>query len=335
MPHLRGSFIVAKMGIARSATAPAHLHHPSKIRAASFMVKTLLPGAPFMRSLIAHEWECTLAILPPPRISLHHNQLQSTTRHPMPLTPHRKQSVAIFLLTCCSIASLAQTQTPPPQATKPPLPAPSQPAPPAPARTLILLDPAHGGPDTGARLPSNLLEKDIALAFNNRIRALLSAANFAVISTRTSDPATAFTADQRAEIVNHDRPAMCLLLHATGSGSGVHIFTSSLTPAPPTRILRWNSAQAPSIPASRALANQIGSALVKAKLPVIVGNASVPPLDNLACPAVAIELAPLSNTDAAPTPVSDASYQQRAAQAIAAALIDWRTQNAPPDGASQ
>jgi N-acetylmuramoyl-L-alanine amidase len=85
---------------------------------------------------------------------------------------------------------------------------------------------------------------------------------------------------------------------------------------------------------SRILSNQIGLALLKAKLPVILGQASVPPLDNLTCPAVAIELAPLPNTDSTPTPVSDSAYQQRAAEAIVAALIAWRTDNAT-DGAAQ
>jgi len=261
--------------------------------------------------------------------ALHPNQLQSN-----PLTPPRKQSVAAVLLTLSSLASLAQTpaqpQAPP---STPSQAAPSQAAPiaPRPTRTLILIDPAHGGPDTGAHLPNDVLEKDITLAFNSRLRALLSTNNFAVISTRTSDPSAAFTTDQRAEIANHDRPAACLILHATSSGSGIHLFTSRLTPPEhPTHILQWNTAQAAFTPASRSLANQIGLALLDAKLPVILGQATVPPLDNLTCPAIAIELAPLAST----TPVTNANYQQRAAQAIVTALINWRAENAA-EGAAQ
>ena len=243
-----------------------------------------------------------------------------------------KQTVPVsFLLLalatlCLASPSLAQSP-PPPQ----PQPSPSPQTTPRPTRTLILLDPAHGGPDTGARLPGNLLEKDIALAFNNRLRATLATNNFAVISTRTSDPGIVFTTDQRAEIANHDHPALCLVLHATGSGSGIHIFTSALAPrdpsARPTYLLHWNTAQIPSIPVSRAIANDIGNSLLKAKLPVILGRASVPPLDNLTCPAIAIELAPLVDTASKTTPASDPAYQQRAAEAIAAALTAWRTEN--------
>jgi N-acetylmuramoyl-L-alanine amidase len=249
------------------------------------------------------------------------------------LTPPRKQFAAAILLILSSLASLAQTPQPAePQAPKPPLTVPF-----TPRRTLILIDPAHGGPDTGAHLPNDVLEKDITLAFNNRLRALLSSNNFAVISTRTSDPAAAFTTDQRAEIANHDHPAVCLVLHATSSGSGIHLFTSTLTPpAHPAHFLHWDTAQAASVPDSRQIANQIGVALLQAKLPVILGQASVPPLDNLICPAIAIELAPLANTTATPTPVSDPVYQRHAAEAIAAALTQWRTETAAnADGAAQ
>lgn len=235
----------------------------------------------------------------------------------------------------------AQTQ---PQSPAPPLmipftppPKPAAPAPPAPLRTLILLDPAHGGPDTGAHLSNNLPEKDITLAFAARLRAILAAGNFAVISTRTADPATLFTTDQRAEIANHDRPAVCLILHATSSGSGVHIFTSALTPpthsTSPAYLLHWNAAQVPALPRSLALADEIAAAFRRDKLPVLLSHATVPPLDNLTCPAIAIELAPLDDGDSTPTPVSDAAYQQRAVEAIAKALTDWRTENTPTGAA--
>jgi N-acetylmuramoyl-L-alanine amidase len=97
--------------------------------------------------------------------------------------------------------------------------------------------------------------------------------------------------------------------------------------ARPKTILRWDTAQAPSLSASRLLANEIGISLLQARLPVILGQASVPPLNNLTCPAIAIELSPLTKTGSAATPVSDAAYQQSAAEAIAAALTNWRTEN--------
>jgi len=197
-------------------------------------------------------------------------------------------------------------------------------------RTLIFIDPAHGGSDTGAHLPNNLLEKDITLAFAARLRTSLGAAGFSVISTRDADPTTPYTTDQRAEIGNHAHPTACIVLHATSSGTGIHIVTSALSPlgdfdgqhaATP-----WNTAQSDFVPQSQALSNQIGLALEHAKLPVILSRASLRPVDNLTCPAVAIEIAPLGEPDSDQTPVTDAAYQQNVAKAIATALTAWRSQ---------
>jgi N-acetylmuramoyl-L-alanine amidase len=198
-------------------------------------------------------------------------------------------------------------------------------------RTILLLDPAHGGPDNGAHLPNNVLEKDITLAFATRLRAALGSSGFTVIVTRDTDPAVPFTPDQRAEIVNHAHPSACLTLHATSSGTGVHIITSALPLADIDDLhapIPWDTAQAASIPQSLTLANQIGLALQRAKLPVILSRATLRPLDNFICPAVAIEIAPLSQEDSHPTPVSDAAYQQNIAKAIAAAITTWRSAGA-------
>ncbi|HEX3969204.1 MAG TPA: N-acetylmuramoyl-L-alanine amidase [Edaphobacter sp.] len=195
-------------------------------------------------------------------------------------------------------------------------------------RTTILLDPAHGGPDAGAHLPDNLLEKDVTLAFATRLRTLLAASGFTIISTRDADPSVTFTTDQRAEIGNHARPTACLTLHATSSGNGIHVITSALA-SPGDRDdshapVPWNTAQAASIPQSLGLANDIGLALQNAKLPVILSRASLRPLDNLTCPAVAIEIAPLTPPGSDRILVTDAAYQQNIAKAIAAALTSWR-----------
>jgi N-acetylmuramoyl-L-alanine amidase len=219
---------------------------------------------------------------------------------------HIAASLTLVLLT--SLAATAQQSTP---------------------RTVILLDPAHGGPDPGAKLADNVTEKSLTMAFAARLRALLSTSGFAVMSTHESDPTVTFTTDQRAEIANHAHPTACLILHATDSGNGIHIITSELPPPDNSydpdahRPIPWNTAQSASITQSLALANQIGVNLIRSKLPVLVTRASIRPLDNLTCPAVAVEIAPLTRDDDT-TPVTDANYQQQIAQAISAALTSWR-----------
>jgi N-acetylmuramoyl-L-alanine amidase len=239
------------------------------------------------------------------------NTINQTTLTP----PRRHIAASLILAILTSIYAHAQQPTP---------------------RTIVFLDPAHGGPDTGAHLPNNLLEKDITLAFVTRLRSLLTTSGFAIIATRDADPAVPFPTDQRAEIANHAHPSACLILHATDSGNGIHIVTSDLAPddfEEAHATIPWNTAQSASVPQSLNLANEIGLALQRAKLPVTLSRASLRPLDNVTCPAVAIEIAPLAPADSNPTPVNDATYQQNIAKAIAAALTSWRSHQNPAGAA--
>src|SRR5579872_6452963 len=122
-------------------------------------------------------------------------------------------------------------------------PPPSPPAPVPIPRFVVVLDAAHGGDDTGAHLSSGQLEKAANLALAVRLRSLLAARGFQVVTTREAD--TSVDLDHRAEIANHANAAVCLSLHASDSGSGVHLFASSLPPAPLSRFMPWKTAQAP------------------------------------------------------------------------------------------
>jgi N-acetylmuramoyl-L-alanine amidase len=202
-------------------------------------------------------------------------------------------------------------------------------------RTLIVLDPAHGAGDAGSRINDQLVEveKDVTLALAFRLRSLLTARGFTVIMTRDSDaaastPGTPLSLDDRAGIANHARPVACLLLHATASGTGVHLYTSELDstageslPAP------WLTAQAAWVGQSQKLATQIATAVTRARLPLVASRASIRPVDSLTCPALVVELAP-SGSDA--SSIDDAGYQQRVAEALAAALVFWQNQAQPP-----
>jgi N-acetylmuramoyl-L-alanine amidase len=212
-------------------------------------------------------------------------------------------------------------------------PGPAFPSGPAINRNLVALDPAHGGPDAGATLAGPTSEKEVTLELADRLRAALGAAGFTVISTRDSDPPAALSNDQRADIINRTRPLACIVLHATDAGSGVHIYTSTLSaPGPQATIADatdaptpfvptpWDEAQATSVSQSLQLAATLALALGNAKLPVTSGRAALRPLDNLTCPAVAVELAPLLEAGADSTPVTDPDYQQRIAATLATAL---------------
>ena len=229
------------------------------------------------------------------------------------------------LLLCIPFSAIAQ-QNAPPSAPKPELPA--IPAPPAnlqaaQPRYSVALDAAHGGADTGARIGDHALEKDLTLAFSVRLRSALASRGIEVATTRESD--SAMPAPTRAGVVNHALAAACIVLHATATGTGVHLFTSSLAPAAANRMQPWQTAQAPFIAQSLRLSSELNSALGQAGIPVTLGRTSLQPLDSLACPAVAVEVAPLTASSAnKPLLLTDAGYQKRILDALTAALVEWR-----------
>jgi N-acetylmuramoyl-L-alanine amidase len=233
------------------------------------------------------------------------------------LAPHR----ALGQATPAAAPPTAPPAAPPAAARQP-----ATPAPPAPARYLVLIDPAHGGDDAGATLKSGEPEREVTLQLALRLRALLQAHGIATGMTRTTDVSVDETA--RANRANRSNAAACIVLHATSSGSGVHLFTSSLPPAhvSPRGFLPWQTAQASFIPQSLRLESNINTALTAGHLPVLMERTFLKPLDNLACPAVAVEIAPLSAT----APVSNRQYRDSVLEALTAALSAWRTDRRQP-----
>jgi N-acetylmuramoyl-L-alanine amidase len=196
-------------------------------------------------------------------------------------------------------------------------------APTSPPRSVVVLDAAHGGDDAGAGLGSQQ-EKAYTLAFSVRLRSLLAAREFQVVTTRESD--TTMDVNHRAEIANHSNAMACLILHATEAGSGVHLFVSSLPPVAEARFAPWKTAQGAWISRSLALAGALNSALGHAGIAVTLGRVGMPGLDSMTCPAVAVEMAPLRTADSPGTEsLADQGVQAQVAEALAAALLEWRS----------
>lgn len=235
--------------------------------------------------------------------------------------------VAIVLLSC-AVAAAPQTPLIAPPA--PALQVPEPPPPPSPgaARFVVVLDAAHGGDDAGGKLASQV-EKDFTLGLSVRLRSLLAARGFSVITTRESD--VAVDANRRAEIANRVNAQACLSLHASQAGAGVHLFASSLAPAQATRITAWKTTQAAWVTRSLALAGVLDSALSHAGIAVTLGRTALPGIDSMACPALAIEIAPDHAPDSkAIVALDDPGYQARVADALAAALLEWKTEGREP-----
>ena len=206
--------------------------------------------------------------------------------------------------------------------------APSHPGPTAapvapPSRFAVVVDAAHGGDDAGGRL-NNQAEKDFTLALSVKLRSRLAARGIQVVTTRESDATVDL--NRRAEMANHANAQACLSLHGSESGSGVHLFVSNMAPVQATRLAPWKTAQAGWVTRSLALAGTLNSALLQAGMNVTLGRTALPAVDSMTCPAVAVEIAP--ERDAGKKLVADLNdpgYEARIAEALAAALLEWRT----------
>lgn len=193
-----------------------------------------------------------------------------------------------------------------------PLAAPAQ-------QAVVLLDPARGGADSGARIADGVPEKQVTLDLAGRLASLLRARGFTVQMTREAD--VDLSSDARAALANNTHPLACILLYAAPGGSGVHLYTSALKrkDAAGTAV-RWDEAQAPFADRSRTLAADLRTAMDHGRVTASVGQTWMRPLDNMQCPAVAVELLPeKKGTDA-----SDSSYQSHVANAVANTLLQWR-----------
>lgn len=211
----------------------------------------------------------------------------------------------------------AQTETtPPPQQSPTEIPAaPKTPTQTAPAGPVIVLDPAHGGTDTGAR-GENATEKDVVLQLARSVRVALERQGYRVVMTRNDDSNPSY--DDRAAMANAYRDAIFISLHASSTGSSGTVrayymqFAAPISaapvasggtangaparPAPPVPLAAWEQAQRPYVAASHRLADLIQSELAQAFSGSPPNSAGVPvrALRSVTTPAVAVEISSVS-----------------------------------------
>lgn len=194
-----------------------------------------------------------------------------------------------------------------------------QAAPQTPSLPVIILDPAHGGTDTGARGENGLAEKDVALQIARTLQAQLLNRGYHVVMTRNDDSNPSY--DDRAAVANAYSNAVFITIHVGSSGkmgtvrafydrfsSPIQAASSSSqaqTPAanaeaassaPATSLISWQEAQRPYVSASRRLADilQLQFAQLFSGSPVSSISAPLRDLRSVANPAVAIEISNIS-----------------------------------------
>jgi N-acetylmuramoyl-L-alanine amidase len=110
--------------------------------------------------------------------------------------------------------------TPARPAAEPPPPAPAvreEPVGRAARTPVIVIDPGHGGPDTGRIGPGGLKEKEVVLDVSRRLAGVLTRRGYEVRLTRTAD--TLINLAHRPKMANEwrgNRPGLFLSIHANG-----------------------------------------------------------------------------------------------------------------------
>ncbi len=214
------------------------------------------------------------------------------------------------------------------------------PTPQAPTGPVIVLDPAHGGTDTGARGPNGLVEKDLVLLIVRTMRAELEQRGYRVITTRNDDSNPSY--DDRAGIANAYPSAVFISVHISSTGTPGTVrayydrFGTPVAPGsadlagvaeeavnrPSGGLTDWNEAQRPFLDASRRLASLIQVQLTQffPGSPIASAGAAIRDLRSINEPAVAIEISSVS----ASSPDSLAAAATPLARAVAASVVAMR-----------
>jgi N-acetylmuramoyl-L-alanine amidase len=188
---------------------------------------------------------------------------------------------------------------------------------------VIVLDPAHGGTDPGARGENGPIEKDVVLQFARAARVELVRQGYRVVLTRDDDSNPSY--DDRAAIANSYHDAILISLHVSSTGmpgtarAYFYQFWSPFSPlskppaleadqtaegspaarASPSSLVPWNEAQRSYADASHRLADQVQIQLAQpfSGSPAISRGGAIRELRSVAAPAVAIEISSVAVTD--------------------------------------
>jgi len=210
----------------------------------------------------------------------------------------------------------------------------------------VVLDPGHGGMETGAKGKFGNLEKDITLAISLKLKALIERnLGLAVVLTRDRD--VDVSNENRAAVANNHKAGLFISIHANGAvqrkaaGSETFFLSVNATDEETRRLaylennstdlqnrldpstdddlmmILWDMAQNAYIKQSSRLAE-----LVQEELDAMLGTrnrgikqAPFKVLTGVACPAVLVEAAFISNPDEEQKLASDA-FQAKVAEAI-------------------
>ena len=159
---------------------------------------------------------------------------------------------------------------------------------------IVVLDPAHGGTDPGARGTGGIRESEIVLDFATQVRHALELQGFQVVQTRQGNENPSF--DDRSATANAQRGAVFVTLHisSTGLPGTARVYVNSdLPPVTDSNgLIPWDRAQAPFLGLSKKFGDLVQGFLFQRfkGSPDAAQTASVRQLRTTAAPAIAVEI---------------------------------------------
>ena len=175
--------------------------------------------------------------------------------------------------------------------------------PPRAGLNVVVLDPAHGGTDLGARGTGGIHESDIVLQFAAQVRTALESQGFQVVQTRQGNANPSF--DDRSAMANAQRGSIFVTLHIASTGvpgtARVYVMNDLPPASDATGLIPWDRAQGPFVSLSRKLGDQVQALLAQRfkGSPAGVQTASVRQLRTTAAPAIAVEVSSVTVEDRA------------------------------------
>ncbi len=225
---------------------------------------------------------------------------------------------------------------------------------------VVVLDPGHGGADSGAISKDGLQEKVITLAIAKKLQVELEKTGLAVILTRNGD--TTVPLRQRTAIANYNRADLFLSIHVNASpnpsarGAETYCMSRKATDLwsqqladkenAPRGVIKeegnglhlvlWNLAQTAYIVESSVFAEEVQN-----EFNTLLGTkdrgvkqAPFVVLEGAQMPAVLVEVGFLSNPGEEKK-LREPAFQQKVADALDRAILTFKTRYEHPDAASR
>ena len=199
----------------------------------------------------------------------------------------------------------------------------------------VIVDPGHGGRDTGSKGLGDLLEKDVTMALAKKlVQALEETGEFRAELTRTDDQALSL--DDRAGMANHNHGDLFISLHLgttfTPDPIGFSIYYWSPTTASPTATPSsntprpWDQEHEPYWEKSRMVASLMKEELLWS-IPWASGGviaADIYLLRRSRMPAVMLELGSLNHLEEA-AQLQKPEFHEAVAKAVTQGIIKYRS----------